>query len=104
MNVKLKQRFVAGTTVTARPADLSPLLIHAGPATDVVQLTPLRVNGARMEAELRHAFVVAEKKAHEDAVLRHAGIGTHGVRVGGATAGVLTVFYVPVFAAISWDW
>lgn len=101
---RLRQQIVASNVAKPRDPDLSPVLVHAGADPDIVTLSPFRVNGARMEAELQRRYLRADKKAHEDAVMRRVGVGFHGVKLGGITAGVATVFFVPVQATVSWDW
>lgn len=88
----------------AKNPDLSPLLLHAAPDTDVITLSPFRVNGSRMEEELRQRFARADRAAKEEAVLRRTGTGVHVKRIGGWDAGVMTVFGVPVMVAISKAW
>jgi hypothetical protein len=103
----VQQRIEAQPAVVLTPKrneELSPLLLHAAPDTDLVTLPPFNVNGARMETELKRQYAAQEKRAKEDAVMRRVGIGMHSVQKGHFGAGVLTVFHIPVFAGFGWSW
>lgn len=103
----IQQRLSVGGAdriVPKRAPELSPLLVHASPDTDVVMLQPFWVNGDRIEAELHSLFRRQEKHAKEEAVLKNAGIGMHSVHYGHFGAGVVTVFYIPVFAGFGFSW
>mgnify|MGYP001555837887 CR=1 FL=1 len=65
-------------TVT-RPPELSPLLLHEVPATDVVALPAFRVTSERIYSGLHETFARDEKRAREAYVARRLGIGTQGV-------------------------
>jgi hypothetical protein len=83
------------------------LLAHAvpdAPDSDVVALAPFPVRGDRLEAKLHGILVRQEQDAKDEAVLRRTGTGFHGVKFGHWTAGVVTVFGIPVAAAVSASW
>lgn len=89
------------------PLETNALLAHPvgdAPDPDLIALPPFPVKGDRLEAKLHHIFAEQKREAKEEAVLRRTGTGFHSVRVGNWTAGVLTVFGVPVAAAVTLSW
>ncbi|HVU36529.1 MAG TPA: hypothetical protein VHE61_24025 [Opitutaceae bacterium] len=90
--------------VTSRPADLSPLLLREEPDADVVSLPAFHVTEDRIYAGLHAEFVKEERRAHDAFIARRLGIGTHAVRYKNFAAGVVTVFYIPVFAGFGFSW
>jgi hypothetical protein len=100
---QIKARPVTFVTPQRSP-DLSPLLLHASPDTDVITLAPYRVEGHRIEAEIHRRYLIAVKQEKEEKVLRNVGTAMHTARLGPMHVGVLTVFYVPVFAGVSLSW
>src|SRR6185369_14681773 len=108
---QLVREEMAKTPLPARapaPTPSNPLLLRdVNPdATDpdVIKLAPFSVRGERMEAKLHGVLARQKQEAHDEAVLRRTGTGFHSVRFGGWTAGVLTVFGVPVAASVSLSW
>lgn len=84
--------------------ELSPLLLHAEPDTDVVQMAPYRVQGNRVEKELHWRFAEAAKHAKDQAIADRLGIRTYGFGYKHFGAGVVTVFYIPVMAGFGFSW
>jgi hypothetical protein len=95
---------VASVPPPKQELELSPLLVHAAPDADVVTLAPFHVNGDRVNQQLRVMYARQEKQQKEDLVMRRLGIGAHTVGYKHFGAGVVTVFYVPVFAGFGFSW
>jgi hypothetical protein len=92
---------------SAPSLDTNALLAHAvaaAPDPDVIALPPFPVKGDRLEAKLHGILAAQAQDAKDEAVLRRIGTGFHSVTFGHWTAGVLTVFGVPVAAAVSLSW
>lgn len=87
---------------TQHNQQLSPLLLRAGTDPDVVTMAPVRVNGSRLAREIKREYAMAVKRENDAAVLRRLGTGMH--MAGNSHFGVLTVFYIPVFAGFQWSW
>lgn len=97
-----------GNTVTIGTAELAnPIVRQEGrPADEEIVSMPLfRVRGDRVEQELAALYREQDRVERQEEVMRRLGTTVYSARLfGGYRAGVMTVFYVPVFAAIQRSW